>query len=123
MQADQEDIKRLRAEFNKIDADGDGRVDKREMNQFLAEKGVDEDHRVEIIDELFNKCDVDRSGRIELDEFITHYVETKNQLVQTDIEHTQSIMVLHNEIVQMQQQLQQSKLVGGARPTTLKIFV
>lgn len=48
------------------------------MNHFLAEKGVDEDHRVEIVDELFNKCDADRSGRIELNEFITHYVETKN---------------------------------------------
>ncbi len=75
------------------------------MNLFLAEKGVDEDHRVEIVDELFNKCDADRSGRIELNEFITHYVETKNQLVQTDIEHTQTIMMLHNEIVQMQYEL------------------
>jgi len=27
---------------------------------------------------LFNKCDVDHSGRIELEEFVKHYVDTKN---------------------------------------------
>jgi Ca2+-binding EF-hand superfamily protein len=40
------------------------------MNIFLANKGIDEDHRQEIVDELFNKCDVDQSGKIEIDEFV-----------------------------------------------------
>jgi Ca2+-binding EF-hand superfamily protein len=57
-------------EFNAIDIDGDGRVDKQEMNIFLANKGIDEDHRQEIVDELFNKCDQDLSGKIEIDEFV-----------------------------------------------------
>lgn len=65
-------------EFNAIDIDGDGRVDKNEMNLFLANKGIDEDHRQEIVDELFNKCDQDLSGKIEIDEFVREYVDTKN---------------------------------------------
>ena len=33
-------------------------------------KGVDEDHRDEIVNELFGKCDQDHNGKIDLDEFI-----------------------------------------------------
>jgi hypothetical protein len=44
-------------EFSRIDLDGDGKVDKAEMDIFLAQKGIDEEHRQEIVDELFNKCD------------------------------------------------------------------
>jgi Ca2+-binding EF-hand superfamily protein len=40
------------------------------MDRFLAKKGIDADHRQEIVDELFNKCDADHNGRIEIDEFV-----------------------------------------------------
>lgn len=105
MQVDEQDMKKLRAEFSKIDKDGDGTVDKREMSRFLAEKGVDEDHIVEIVDEIFKMCDADGNQRIELSEFIQHYITTKNQLLQKDVENTQYILDLHNEIVKMQQEL------------------
>ena len=54
-----EDLKRIEAEFRTIDLDGDGKVDKYEMNEFLEKKGVNAEHRDQIIDELFSKCDVD----------------------------------------------------------------
>jgi Ca2+-binding EF-hand superfamily protein len=66
-----QEVRKLRMEFNAIDIDGDGRVDKQEMYIFLAKKGIDEDHRQEIVDELFNKCDQDLSGKIEINEFVT----------------------------------------------------
>lgn len=52
-----EEIRKLRQEFRAIDTDGDGRVDKFEMSTFLAKKGIDEEHRLQIVDELFSKCD------------------------------------------------------------------
>ena len=70
-------------------------VDKYEMTRFLAEKGIDEDHRVQIVDELFSKCDTDMSGRIELKEFVENYVDTKNQLLIREIELKQSILDLN----------------------------
>ena len=41
-----EETRKLRQEFRSIDKDGDGRVDKTEMNFFLKSRGVDEDHRL-----------------------------------------------------------------------------
>ena len=57
-------------------------IDKEEMASFLASKGIDEEHRGQIVDELFSKCDADGNGRIELSEFVAHYVSTKNQLLE-----------------------------------------
>jgi hypothetical protein len=65
-------------EFRSIDIDGNGKVDKPEMMSFLAQKGISEDHRKEIVDELFSKCDQDHNGEIDIDEFVAHYVDTKN---------------------------------------------
>jgi calcium-dependent protein kinase len=73
-----EETRKLRQEFRSIDKDGDGKVDKSEMDFFLKSRGVDEDHRLQIVEELFSKCDEDHSGRIELNEFVDHYVDTKN---------------------------------------------
>ena len=53
-------------------------VDRDEMNDFLAKQGVEDEHRNQIIDELFDKLDKDANGRIDLDEFSQQYVETKN---------------------------------------------
>ena len=36
---------RLRQEFAVIDRNGDGRVDREEMDHFLAERGIDDEHR------------------------------------------------------------------------------
>lgn len=75
---DAEEHNRLKAEFSRIDADNNGRVDKEEMDSFLKSRGIDEEHRIQIVDELFSKCDIDNNGKIELDEFIKHYLDTKN---------------------------------------------
>jgi len=83
-----EEQRKLRKEFAAIDENGDGKVDKTEMDLFLKSRGVDEDHRQQIVEELFSKCDEDHSGRIELNEFIDHYLDTKNQLVEREQELT-----------------------------------
>lgn len=41
---------------------------------------MDYDHRVEIVEEIFRKCDSDHNGFIELNEFVEYYMETKTQL-------------------------------------------
>ena len=68
----------LRKEFHAIDANGDGQITKPEMLQFLGKKGIDEEHRVQIVDELFQKCDEDNDGVVDLNEFVHHYIDTKN---------------------------------------------
>jgi len=60
---------RLRQEFSVIDLDGDGKVDRDEMDTFLAKQGIDDEHRSQIVEELFEKLDNDANGRIDLDEF------------------------------------------------------
>ena len=72
-----EDLKRIEAEFRTIDLDGDGKVDKYEMNAFLETKGVKAKHCDQIIDELFSKCDVDGDGRINIQEFTRECKDSK----------------------------------------------
>ena len=69
---------RLRQEFNAIDANGDGKVDRDEMDNFLTRQGIDDEHRSQIVEELFEKLDNDANGRIDLDEFSQQYAMTKN---------------------------------------------
>lgn len=69
---------RLRKEFNSLDTNRDGRVDKNEMNTFLLNRGIDEEHCAQIVDELFEKCDPDSKNRIDLNKFCLHYLDTKN---------------------------------------------
>jgi len=67
---------RLAKEFSSIDKNGDGKVSKNELDDFLKSKGVDDGHRSTIVTELFDKCDQDNSGNIELNEFVGHYSDT-----------------------------------------------
>ena len=60
---DQEEVRELNKEFSVIDLNGDGRVSREEMLIFLAKKQIDEDHRGQIVDELFSKCDVDATAK------------------------------------------------------------
>ena len=68
------------------------------MAEFLAKKGVDEEHRGQIVDELFSKCDMDANGKIELAEFVSHYVTTKNQLLEREAELKQQIVECHQRL-------------------------
>jgi Ca2+-binding EF-hand superfamily protein len=58
--------------------DGDGQVSKYELDHFLTAKGVNESHRGNIVEDLFEKCDTDRNGKISLEEFLDHFWQTKN---------------------------------------------
>lgn len=78
-----------------IDENKDGRVDREEMNAYLAKQGVDEDHRIQIIDELFDKADLDGNNRIDLDEFSELYVDTKNQLIEREVQLKENILQNH----------------------------
>jgi Ca2+-binding EF-hand superfamily protein len=60
-----------------LDLNGDGKVSKDEMLNFLAKKNIDEDHRVQIVDELFSKCDHDGNGYVDIEEFGQEYISTK----------------------------------------------
>ena len=104
---------RLRMEFQAIDANNDGRVDRDEMDAYLAQQGIDEEHRIQIVDELFDKCDKDGNNRIDLDEFTTLYVQTKNQLVERETEIKQSIIVNNNRLKEAREQLEEAKRKHG----------
>ena len=45
IQNDPMEEKRLHEEFSEIDKNGDGRITKDEMNDFLDMRGVEEEHR------------------------------------------------------------------------------
>ena len=81
-----------------LDRDGNGQVDRNEMNIFLRDRGLDEEHRLQIIDVIFQNTDQDENNTISLDEFVSHYVNTKNQLVSKEVD-------LIREIVQQNRQL------------------
>ena len=105
---------RLRMEFDQIDENKDGRVDRDEMDHYLANQGIDEEHRVQIVDELFDKCDKDGNNRIDLDEFSSLYVQTKNQLVERETEIKQSIIVNNNRLKEAKEQLAAAQRKHGS---------
>ena len=72
------------------------------MDRYLANQGIDEEHRSQIVDELFEKCDQDGNNRIELDEFTALYVQTKNQLVEREQEIKSNIVANNNKLKQAQ---------------------
>lgn len=84
----QEEYRKLWNEFKAIDLDGNGFVDKNEMLVFLAQKGIDEDYRGQIVDELFSKCDKNGDGDVQISEFVEYYIETKNELIKRKDELT-----------------------------------
>lgn len=83
-----------------IDADGNGMVDRDEMDNYLMNQGINDEHRSQIVDELFEKLDKDANGRIEIAEFSSQYVSTKNQLVEREQEIKQSIMTNNTRLKQ-----------------------
>ena len=76
----------LQQEFAVIDTNRDGKVDKPEMLAFLEGKDVDINHRTEIVEEIFRKCDQDHNGFIDINEFVHYYLDTKNQLAERNKE-------------------------------------
>ena len=103
------DYARLMREFTQIDKDGSGRIDKQEMDEFLAMKGIDAEHRMQIIDVVFQACDLDGSGLIELKEFVGHYIDTKNKLVEREAELTSQIKLANRMLRETSQNLNMAR--------------
>ena len=93
---------RLAKEFAQIDTNGDGKVDRHEMDTFLHRQGIDDEHRQQIVDELFDKLDQDQNGRIELNEFSEQYVSTKNQLIEREQEIKSNILTNNAKLKEAQ---------------------
>lgn len=76
------------------------------------------------MEELFSKCDEDHSGRIELNEFVDHYLDTKNQLVEREQELITGILDSSAAIKDYQEQLQRAKTNRSqVQNSILKVFV
>ena len=73
-------------------------VSRDDMLNFLAKRNVDEEHRIQIVDELFDKCDKDGNGFVDIDEFTSEYLSTKIQLQEREYELTQRILDLNSKI-------------------------
>ena len=71
-------------QFDQIDRNRDGRVDRNEIDMFLADRGIEDEHRAQIVDEIFDKLDLDQNGFVDLNEFSSEYVSTKNQLIERE---------------------------------------
>jgi len=39
------------------------------MDYYLAQRGIDDEHRSQIVDEIFEKLDRDQNGLVDLSEF------------------------------------------------------
>ena len=104
---------RLAKEFAQIDTNGDGKVDRHEMDTFLHRQGIDDEHRQQIVDELFDKLDQDQNGRIELNEFSEQYVSTKNQLIEREQEIKSNILTNNAKLKEAQQELAAAKRTHG----------
>lgn len=68
------------------------------MNEFLRQRNIDEEHRMQIIDVIFQNTDSDNNNVISLDEFVQHYVNTKNQLVSKEVQLISDIVEKNREI-------------------------
>ncbi len=80
------------------------------MMVFLAQKGIDEDHRGQIVDELFSKCDANNDGEVQIEEFVSYYIITKNELVKRKQELTAQILENNTVVTSMKAQLANLRL-------------
>ena len=62
------------------------------MDAYLAQRGIDDEHRSQIVDEIFEKLDQDQDGHVDLTEFTQQYISTKNQLIEREQEIKQNIL-------------------------------
>ena len=83
------------------------------MDNYLAGKGIDDEHRSQIVDELFDKLDKDANGRIDLAEFSQQYVSTKNQLVEREQEIKQNILTNNGRLKVATDELARAKRTHG----------
>ena len=57
--------------FKMFDKNGDGFIDRSEMNKLVKELLLGKDYPTKAVDQMFREADVDGDGRISFAEFIT----------------------------------------------------
>lgn len=114
------------ADFKVLDINGDGQVSKQEMLTFLAEKHVDEEHRTQIVDELFSVCDINGSGYVDLNEFSMEYLKTRTALQKREHDLQAQLKMLTariNNYKREMESLQRSGAKFQGPVGTLNVFV
>ena len=66
--------------FRAIDTDHSNEVSKAELIQFLVKMKLNSHLAQEVVEEIFNSCDKDHNGGIDVGEFVGYYKDTKNKL-------------------------------------------
>ena len=83
------------------------------MDNFLRDRGIDDDHRQQIVDELFTKLDMDANGRIEISEFTEQYLITKNALVEKEDFFKNNILENHRKLKDARANFERARQAHG----------
>ena len=83
------------------------------MDFFLAQRGIEDEHRAQIVEEIFEKIDTDQNGYVDIGEFSFQYVSTKNQLVERENELKQNILLNNQKLKQAKEELARAQKIHG----------
>ena len=83
------------------------------MDFFLAQRGIEDEHRAQIVDEIFEKIDRDQNGFVDILEFSQQYVSTKNQLAERENELKQNILSNNTKLKQAKEELARAQKIHG----------
>ena len=67
-------------EFQVLDRDHNGMIDKEEVMGYLMNNGLEEEEAIQLTDEIISALDTDHDGRISLEEFKDGYIEIIKKL-------------------------------------------
>lgn len=77
---------RLRCEFNKLDVNGDGLLQKEELIEAYMKIGNPKRIAEEIVVKIMNEIDINNNGSIDLSEFLTANLNLKQGLAEKDLQ-------------------------------------
>ena len=113
----EEEIKKIKAIFQTIDVDNDGKLSLEEMKKAIA---LADGMKMENIDELFKSIDTDNSGNIEYTEFISASIEKNIYLNEEKLRDAfklfdadQSGKISRDEIIKVLKMDKQSKEIDA----------
>jgi hypothetical protein len=74
-------VKRLRDEFNKLDADHSGAITREELQAHFDAQGTSGSAEHELVEHIFESIDADHNGRVSVEEYCSAYVKRYRSLV------------------------------------------